>query len=382
MSAVTVRGTASLAAKSSCEANCHRLYDLQLIERPLGEIYMRALVTGGAGFIGSALVRHLVREEHQVVNVDKLTYAGSKANVAEVADSPNYEFLHEDIVNASSVSAAFEHFKPDVVYHLAAESHVDRSIDRPSEFIQTNITGTFVMLEAALAYYRSLAAENSFKFVHVSTDEVYGSLGPSGYFVETTPYAPNSPYSASKASADHLCRAWSETFGLPVSISNCTNNYGPFQNKEKLIPTVIRRALCGEAIPIYGDGLNVRDWLYVDDHVRALCMIAEKGVRGEKYNIGGKNEIANIVIARSICQILDRLQPKESGEPYETQITYVTDRPGHDRRYAIDATKVERELGWTPVETFETGIEKTVAWYLERFDVNQLAAERLGLARA
>jgi len=344
---------------------------------------MKVLVTGGCGFIGSALVRHLVRNGHYVLNLDKLTYAGDERTVAEVSASPLYVFARVDIVDGEALRAAFAEFAPDIVYHLAAESHVDRSIDGPSAFIETNITGTYQMLEAARAHWLSLnaAERNLFRFVHVSTDEVYGSLGPEGLFTEATAYAPNSPYSASKAAADHLVRAWFKTYGLPVLISNCSNNYGLFQNREKLIPTVIRKALAGQPVPIYGTGVNVRDWLYVEDHVEALTTIAARGRPGEKYNIGGHNEIRNIDIAELICARLDTLRPRQSGT-YRDLITFVSDRPGHDFRYSIDPSKSDSELCWRPKETFESGIKKTIDWYLEHTDwifADENESDRLGL---
>ena len=342
---------------------------------------MRALVTGGAGFIGSALVLRLINDGHEVLNLDLLTYAGSSENLSSVADSPGYTLLEKSITDKAAVEQAFLEFDPDTVFHLAAESHVDRSIDGPSVFIDTNIVGTFVMLEAALKHSEK---RPDLKFLHVSTDEVYGALGKEGLFTEATPYAPNSPYSASKAAADHLVRAWVKTYGLQAYISNCSNNYGPRQHFEKLIPTIIRNATGGKPIPIYGDGKNVRDWLYVDDHVDAMMTILEKGAHGEKYNIGGDNEIPNIDIATTICSLLDTHQPRTDAKPYSDQITFVTDRPGHDFRYAIDPTKVQTELGWSPSRTFETGIEETVLWYLDNskeFAAKEKSTERLGLNR-
>ena len=344
---------------------------------------MRVLVTGGAGFIGSALVRHLVADGHDVLNIDAMTYAGNPLNLADVASAPNYRFLKADIADAPAVNNAFVSFAPERVYHLAAESHVDRSIDGPGAFIKTNVVGTFVLLEAALAHVRKAGTLDTFRFVHISTDEVYGSLGATGLFTEQTPYAPNSPYSASKAGSDHLVRAWTHTYGLHTVISNCSNNYGPRQNAEKLIPTIVRNALMGRQIPIYGDGMNVRDWLFVEDHVEALVAIADKGEAGEKYNVGGHNEIENIRIAAAICGLMDEFAPK-SGGGYASQITYVKDRPGHDRRYAIDATRARDEIGWTPQHTFETGLRKTVRWYVDNQDYWRTGAEtetRLGLGR-
>ncbi|WP_294541487.1 dTDP-glucose 4,6-dehydratase [uncultured Rhodoblastus sp.] len=327
---------------------------------------MRILVTGGAGFIGSALVRHLIGEVGaQVLVVDKLTYAGHLSSLRLVADSPLYRFVQADICDRAAMDAAFAGFKPDAVMHLAAESHVDRSITGAADFIQTNLVGTFVLLEAARAYHGKLDAKarEAFRFLHVSTDEVYGSLGDEGLFEETTPYDPSSPYSASKAGADHLALAWGRTFGLPVVVSNCSNNYGPYHFPEKLIPLVILNGLHGRELPVYGAGSNIRDWLYVEDHARALHLIVSKGRLGEKYNVGGRNERTNIDIVRRICTLLDELAP--AARPHEELIRYVTDRPGHDQRYAIDATKLETELGWKAQETFDTGIVKTVRWYLD-----------------
>ena len=327
---------------------------------------MMILVTGGAGFIGSAVCRYLVKElGHSVVNVDKLTYAGNLETLKEIEDSPAYSFEQVDICDRTALDRVFETYKPDGVMHLAAESHVDRSITGAGEFIQTNIVGTFHMLEAARAYWLSLdeAGKAAFRFLHVSTDEVYGSLGAEGLFHETTAYDPSSPYSASKASADHLANAWVETYGFPVVISNCSNNYGPYHLPEKLIPLMILNALDGEPLPVYGDGSNVRDWLYVDDHAKALFTILTKGRIGEKYNVGGRNERTNLEVVGRICGILDEVRPKNS--PYEDQIKFVTDRPGHDARYAIDASKLEDELGWRAEEDFESGIRKTIEWYLE-----------------
>jgi dTDP-glucose 4,6-dehydratase len=327
---------------------------------------MRILVTGGAGFIGSALVRHLVSEVGaDVLSIDKLTYAGNLDSLRPIENAPNYRFQKADIADRETLSEAFASFRPDRVMHLAAESHVDRSITGAVDFIQTNIVGTFQLLEATRAYWMGLegAEKAAFRFLHVSTDEVYGSLGPEGLFSETTPYDPSSPYSASKAASDHLAIAWHRTYGLPVVISNCSNNYGPFHFPEKLIPLNILNAIDGKPLPVYGDGSNIRDWLYVDDHARALDLIAGRGRLGEKYNIGGRNERRNIDVVRTICAALAELRPK--GAPYDRLITFVTDRPGHDHRYAIDATKLETELGWKARETFETGIVKTVKWYLD-----------------
>jgi len=328
---------------------------------------MRILVTGGAGFIGSALVRRLIEHtDHEVLVFDKLTYAGVLSSLEPAAASNRYSFVRADICDADAVAAALSGFKPDVVAHLAAESHVDRSIDGPGDFIQTNMVGTFVMLNQTLGYWRSLpeAEKAAFRFHHISTDEVFGSLGEDGFFTETTPYDPRSPYSASKAGSDHLVRAWGHTYGLPVLVTNCSNNYGPYHFPEKLIPLIIIRALNGERLPVYGDGSNVRDWLFVDDHARALQAVFETGTPGETYNVGGNAERKNIEVVTAICSILDRLRPKADGH-YADQITYVTDRPGHDHRYAIDASKIRSDLDWTPSVTFEQGIEQTVAWYLE-----------------
>lgn len=329
---------------------------------------MRIFVTGGAGFIGSALVRNLVATtEHTVLVYDNLTYAGVLASLAPVADSDRYEFVQGDIADADAVSAALESFKPDVIAHLAAESHVDRSIDGPGAFIQTNIVGTFVLLQQTLAYFRRLdaSAQAAFRFHHISTDEVFGSLGEEGFFTETTPYDPRSPYSASKAASDHLVRAWGHTYGLPVLVTNCSNNYGPYHFPEKLIPLVILKALASEQLPVYGDGSNVRDWLFVDDHARALQAVFERGEPGETYNVGGNAERKNLDVVHAICASLDRIKPKADGASYAEQITFVADRPGHDLRYAIDASKIRQDLGWEPSVTFEEGIEITVRWYLE-----------------
>ena len=350
---------------------------------------MRIFVTGGAGFIGSALVRHLIENsEHEVLNFDKLTYAGTQTTVEGVASSNRYRFVQDDICDAAAVREAIAGFRPDVVTHLAAESHVDRSIDGPDAFIQTNIVGTFTMLSEARAYWQGLGEEarKAFRFHHISTDEVYGSLGDTGLFTEETPYDPRSPYSASKAGSDHLVSAWGHTYGLPVVITNCSNNYGPFHFPEKLIPLMIVKALAGEMLPIYGKGDQVRDWLYVEDHVRALQAVFERGQVGRTYNVGGNNEKQNIEVVHAVCAILDRLRPRADGASYATQIGTVADRPGHDKRYAIDASRIRDELGWEPSETFETGIEKTVAWYLANEDwwraiVNERQADqRRGLA--
>ena len=332
---------------------------------------MRVFVTGGAGFIGSALVRHLIANSpHEVLNLDKLTYAGVLESLDEVADDPRYRFVRGDICDGPLVRCLLAEFQPDVIAHLAAESHVDRSIDGPADFIDTNIVGTFSMLEQALDYWRGLDPERqkSFRFHHISTDEVFGSLGIEGHFTEETPYDPRSPYSASKAASDHLVRAWGHTFGLPVLVTNCSNNYGPYHFPEKLIPLVIIRALGGQELPVYGDGSNVRDWLFVEDHARALATVFEKGEPGETYNVGGNSERKNIEVVRAICAALDRRQPRADGASYAEQIQFVSDRPGHDQRYAIDASKIRDELGWEPEVTFEEGIDRTVDWYLERRD--------------
>jgi len=324
-------------------------------------------VTGGYGFIGSALLRLLLAEtDHEILNIDELTYAANPASVPGASDNPRYHFLRADIADAAAMRKVFEDFQPDLVMHLAAESHVDRSIDGPQEFISTNIVGTFTLLQEALRYWRELPRDKagSFRFLHVSTDEVFGSLGSTGLFTEESPYRPNSPYSASKAASDHLVRAWHHTYGLPVLITNCSNNYGPYQFPEKLIPHMIIKGVFSEPMPVYGDGLNVRDWLYVEDHARALVLVAEQGAPGETYNIGGKNERANLHIVETICDHLDRVSPPQ-GRSRRELITFVRDRPGHDRRYAIDAAKIETELGWRARECFETGIEKTIAWYLK-----------------
>ncbi len=340
---------------------------------------MKILVTGGAGFIGSAVVRHAVRAGHSVINVDALTYAANLANVAPVANSPLYVFEQVDIRNRAELDRLFAEYQPDAVMHLAAESHVDRSIDGPGDFIETNITGTFNMLEAARAYWVRKGKPEDFRFHHISTDEVYGTLGDTGQFTEETPYAPNSPYSASKAASDHLVRAWHETYGLPVLVTNCSNNYGPYHFPEKLIPVVILKALAGEPIPVYGKGENVRDWLYVEDHADALLTVVEKGEVGRTYNIGGENERTNIALVRTICEILDQKRPKAA--PYAEQITFVADRPGHDLRYAIDPTRIREELGWRPSVTVEEGLERTVQWYLDNEDWWRPLMDRTGVGQ-
>jgi dTDP-glucose 4,6-dehydratase len=347
---------------------------------------MRVLVTGGAGFIGSAVCRHFILErQYEVVVVDKLTYAGNLASLATVATSSHYAFEELDICNADGIAAVFLKYNPDAVVHLAAESHVDRSISGSNAFVQTNVLGTYTLLEAARAYLtvNKRARESGFRFLHVSTDEVYGSLGETGLFTETTPYDPSSPYSATKAASDHIAKAWHRTYDLPVIVSNCSNNYGPYQFPEKLIPLMILNAMHGTPLPVYGDGSNIRDWLFVDDHARALGLILEKGLPGETYNVGGRNERRNIDVVSRICACLNELRPTELR--HERLITYVADRPGHDQRYAIDASKLETALGWHAAETFETGIEKTVRWYLDRTDWwkplrdNVYRGERLGL---
>jgi dTDP-glucose 4,6-dehydratase len=347
---------------------------------------MKVIVTGGAGFIGSAVVRALVQDGgHQVVNLDKLTYAGNLESVASVAANPQYSFAHLDICDTQGVKALLEAVQPDAILHLAAESHVDRSIDGPMAFIETNVVGTAVLLQEALAYWRGLTSERqrAFRFHHVSTDEVYGSLGAEGLFREDTPYAPNSPYSASKAASDHLVRAWHHTYGLPMLITNCSNNYGPFQFPEKLIPLTILRGLEGKPMPVYGRGENIRDWLHVEDHARALIAVLTGGRPGEVYNIGGGAERRNIDVVRGICNLMDQMVPGE--RPRAENISFVTDRPGHDLRYAIDSSKIQRELGWQPRESFESGLAATVRWYLdnrkwwERILSGVYRTERLGL---
>jgi dTDP-glucose 4,6-dehydratase len=346
------------------------------------------LITGGAGFIGSALVRQLIGEtEHRVVNVDCLTYAGNLESLGDAAEHPRHVFQQVDICNAPALRTVFDTYQPDAVLHLAAESHVDRSIDGPATFVMTNVVGTFTVLQEALRYWRGLggAQRDSFRLVHVSTDEVYGSLGETGHFTESTPYAPSSPYSATKAGSDHLARAWQRTYGLPVIVTNCSNNYGPCQFPEKLIPLTILKALAGQPLPVYGRGENVRDWLFVEDHAHALRTVLAGGVSGETYNIGGNCERRNVDVVRAVCAVLDELRPDAAGR-HERLITYTTDRPGHDFRYAIDAGKIRRELGWSPSETFDTGIGKTVRWYLDnaawtdRVMSGAYRGERLGVA--
>lgn len=324
---------------------------------------MKLLVTGGAGFIGSAVVRLAIARGHQVVNLDALTYAACLDNVASVADEPGYIFEKADICDADALARIFATHRPDAVMHLAAESHVDRSIDGPGAFVETNVTGTYTLLQAARRHWETQGRPAQFRFHHISTDEVYGSLGDEGQFTETTPYAPNSPYSASKAASDHLVRAWGETYGLPYVLTNCSNNYGPFHFPEKLIPVVILNALAGKEIPVYGQGVNVRDWLFVEDHADALLTVLERSENARCYNIGGENEARNIDLVRMICAILDRLKP--ASKPYDSLIRFVQDRPGHDLRYAIDAGRIREELGWRPSVTLEEGLEKTVRWYLE-----------------
>jgi dTDP-glucose 4,6-dehydratase len=349
---------------------------------------MKLIITGGAGFIGSAVIRHLIdATQTTVLCLDKLTYAGNLDSLKPVSNNPRYHFAQVDICDGPALEQVFAEFRPDAIMHLAAESHVDRSIDGPAEFINTNIVGTYTLLETVRNYWQSLDSEqkNLFRFHHVSTDEVYGSLGKTGFFLESTPYQPNSPYSASKAASDHLVRAWHHTYKLPVVTTNCSNNYGPYQFPEKLIPLMILNALEGKPLPVYGQGENVRDWLYVDDHARALCLVLEQGELGETYNIGGHNEKTNLEVVQTLCHLLDELLPESTYQPHEQLITFVTDRPGHDLRYAIDASKIEKNLGWKPQETFETGLRKTVQWYLDnqnwcqRVRDGSYQGERLGL---
>lgn len=345
---------------------------------------MKILVTGGAGFIGSAVVRLAMARGHEVVNLDALTYAANLENVASVADRPGYAFEQADLRDRAALDRVLADHKPDAIMHLAAESHVDRSIDGPGAFIETNVTGTYNLLEAARAYWVAQGRPEGFRFHHISTDEVFGSLGETGQFTEDTPYDPRSPYSASKAASDHLVRAWHETYGLPVVLTNCSNNYGPFHFPEKLVPVVILNALHGRPIPVYGDGGNIRDWLYVEDHADALLLVLEKGELGRSYNIGGENEAKNIDLVRTICAHMDRLRPDAA--PHDRLITFVTDRPGHDRRYAIDPTRIRTELGWRPSLTVEEGLRRTVEWYLDNQDwwqpllARQGVGERLGKA--
>ncbi|MDC4864583.1 dTDP-glucose 4,6-dehydratase [Acinetobacter baumannii] len=351
---------------------------------------MKILVTGGAGFIGSAVIRNIIKNtQDEVLNIDKLTYAGNLESLSEIDTDPRYQFAQVDICDSERLTEIFKNFQPDAVMHLAAESHVDRSIDGPAEFITTNIVGTYTLLEVARKYWLQLNEEKkaSFKFHHISTDEVYGDLeGTTDLFTETTSYAPSSPYSASKASSDHLVRAWHRTYGLPTVVTNCSNNYGPYHFPEKLIPLVILNALDGKALPIYGKGDQIRDWLYVEDHAKALYKVVTEGKVGETYNIGGHNEKQNIEVVKTICKILDELKPQNNHQPYETLITFVKDRPGHDLRYAIDASKIAKDLGWKPEETFETGIRKTVEWYLNnlewcrRVQDGSYQRERLGVS--
>jgi len=354
------------------------------------------LITGGAGFIGSAVVRELVNNTtHNVINVDKLTYAGNLESLSSVETNERYTFLQADICDKAAMDAALEQYQPDIIMHLAAESHVDRSIDGPGEFIQTNVVGTYTLLESARKYWTALKVTDAekakaFRFHHISTDEVYGDLhGVDDLFTETTSYEPSSPYSASKASSDHLVRAWQRTFGLPTLVTNCSNNYGPYHFPEKLIPLMILNALAGKALPVYGDGKQIRDWLYVEDHARALIVVAQQGKVGDTYNIGGHNEKQNIEVVHTLCELLDELRPAiantaVSVNTYKDLVTYVADRPGHDVRYAIDASKIEKELGWVPKETFETGLRKTIEWYLEneswwkRVQNGSYQGERLG----
>jgi dTDP-glucose 4,6-dehydratase len=350
---------------------------------------MRVLITGGAGFIGSAVSRRFIDSgDDQILVFDKLTYAGNLDSLAPIAKDPRYSFVRADICDRAAVAQAFTNFRPRVVMHLAAESHVDRSIDGPGAFIQTNVVGTFTMLDAALEYWRGLDPDEAsdFRFMHISTDEVFGTLGAEGFFREDTPYAPNSPYSASKAGSDHLVRAWRETYGLPTIVTNCSNNYGPYHFPEKLIPLIILNAIEERPLPVYGRGENIRDWLFVEDHAAALMLVAREGEIGESYNVGGRNEKTNIAVVETICGILDELSPRRTGS-YRELITFVKDRPGHDLRYAIDCSKIERDLGWRPVETFDSGLRKTVQWYLDNpvwwqsIRSGKYRGERLGVDR-
>ena len=343
---------------------------------------MKILVTGGAGFIGSAVIRLAIARGHSIVNVDALTYAACLENVASVSDNPNYFFEHSDIRDRNSLDTIFEKHQPDAVMHLAAESHVDRSIDGPADFIETNVNGPFNMLEAARSYWRAYGKPETFRFHHISTDEVFGSLpsDPSIQFTEDTPYNPRSPYSASKASSDHLVRVWHETYGLPVVLTNCSNNYGPYHFPEKLVPVIILNAIVGKPLPIYGNGSNIRDWLYVEDHADALLLVLEKGVIGRSYNIGGENEFTNLELVRTLCKILDRLKPQTTGT-YSDLISFVQDRPGHDARYAIDPSRIRSELGWRPSVTVEEGLEKTVQWYLDNADWWKSFQNRRGVGK-
>lgn len=340
---------------------------------------MKILITGGAGFIGSAVVRLAIARGHHVVNLDALTYAANLENVAEAAQSDRYAFEQADIRDRAALDRILAQHRPDAIMHLAAESHVDRSIDGPAAFVETNVIGTFNMLEAARAYWTAQGRPDSFRFHHISTDEVFGSLGETGQFTETTPYDPRSPYSASKAGSDHLVRAWAETYGLPVVLTNCSNNYGPYHFPEKLVPVVILKALSGQPIPVYGDGGNIRDWLYVEDHADALLLVLEKGQLNRSYNIGGENEATNIDLVRTICAHMDELHP--TGAPHAELITFVTDRPGHDRRYAIDPTRIRTELGWRPSVTVEEGLRRTVEWYLANRDWWQPLLDRDGVGK-
>jgi dTDP-glucose 4,6-dehydratase len=351
----------------------------------------RIMVTGGAGFIGSSLVRHLINAtEYHVHVVDKLTYAGSLTSLASIVHSPRYHFTKADICDASTIDNVFQTFDPDIIVHLAAESHVDRSIDGPAAFIQTNLVGTFVLLEAARAHYVQLPSERQkhFRFHHVSTDEVFGSLSAKGFFKEDTPYDPRSPYSASKAGSDHLVRAWWHTYGLPITMTNCSNNYGPYHFPEKLIPLVILKALAGETLPVYGRGENIRDWLFVDDHARAIQTVFEKAQAGSTYNVGGNAERTNISVVETICDVLDQLRPRADGASYRQQISFVADRPGHDFRYAIDASRIRSDLGWSPRHDFQSGITYTVQWYLDNeawwreIQSRSYNGQRLGLNKA